>query len=196
MKAIPLIVIAALLALSACDNAPSKPAETPAQPSQPAAPQSERERLLEARAKQDARNVKAMNAYAAEVLARQEVPDDFVVVEHILIDSGGQNVDLKELEALAARILRESANETIFDEFKERYSKDESSMSADATYCLTRTQEIANAMREQRERVKFREEMLPGFWKVAFRLKVGEIAPLLNSQVESPFGWHIIRRVE
>ena len=41
-----------------------------------------------------------------------------------------------------------------------------------------------------------REEMVPGFGEVGFNLAVGEIGLLEYDAVKSPFGWHIIKRIQ
>jgi parvulin-like peptidyl-prolyl isomerase len=37
--------------------------------------------------------------------------------------------------------------------------------------------------------------MVPGFGDVGWRLKVGEVGVAPNHSIDSPFGWHIIKRL-
>ena len=41
-----------------------------------------------------------------------------------------------------------------------------------------------------------REQMVPGFGNIGFKLKVGEVGISNYHQADSPFGWHIIKRYE
>ena len=41
-----------------------------------------------------------------------------------------------------------------------------------------------------------REQMVPGFGNIGFKLKVGEVGISNYHQTDSPFGWHIIKRYE
>jgi hypothetical protein len=41
-----------------------------------------------------------------------------------------------------------------------------------------------------------RDEMVPAFGNVGFKLKVGEIGMANYDPMSSPYGWHIIKRVE
>ena len=41
-----------------------------------------------------------------------------------------------------------------------------------------------------------RDEMVPAFGDVGFALAVGEIGLAAYDQTSSPFGWHVIKRLE
>ena len=41
-----------------------------------------------------------------------------------------------------------------------------------------------------------RDQMVPAFGNVGFKLKVGEIGMAPFDRRDSPYGWHIIKRVE
>jgi parvulin-like peptidyl-prolyl isomerase len=124
-------------------------------------------------------------------LAGEEEPDK-VKVQHILIafksSIPGQKIDRtkKEAKALAAEVLRRAKEGDDFLALVEEYTDDR----PPGIYLLTNkgAPRVAGG--------RMRDEMVPGFGDVAFGLEVGEIGVAEFNFRLSPYGWHIIKRLE
>jgi parvulin-like peptidyl-prolyl isomerase len=119
----------------------------------------------------------------AALLARPEQPVDKVTVRHVLIafvgakrgSEAGRNIG--EARELAGVVLARARAGEDFDALVREYSDDD----GPGTYTLT-----------QQDREDYAED----FAEVGFRLGVGEIGVAAYQRVRSPFGWHVIKRLE
>jgi len=115
-----------------------------------------------------------------------------VSVQHILIgfkDSiPGRKLprSKKEARALADELLKRAQEGEDFLKLVEEYTDDK----PPGIYLLTNDDAPRVAGSRQRK------EMVPGFGDVAFSLKVDEIGMADYSFRLSPYGWHIIKRLE
>jgi hypothetical protein len=143
---------------------------------------------------------------AAEILARPEIDVDEVSVQHCLIgvrsDGGlGNRPRLSQFEAeqKAAVLLKQARNGADFRLLVLENTYDHiSDTDNPGVYGLVRS----NLPRSERAPVDsatgryYRDDMVTAFWKVAWRLKVGEIGVTEKSEADSPFGYHIIKRLK
>jgi len=127
-----------------------------------------------------------------DVEAKKEKQPDVVVVQHILISFKGKvdkkkNVTRtkKEAEALAVELFERAKTED-FDALVKEYTND----SYPGTYTVTNNgaPRIGGAAT--------RGGMVRAFGDVAFDLAVGEVGMANYSAGSSPYGWHIIKRLE
>ena len=124
-------------------------------------------------------------------MAKKGEPDQ-VVVQHILI-AFKKSVPGRDIERSrkAARALAESLWERIgngedFDALVKEYTDDQ----YPGKLLLTNTG--VNPIRGGRTR----EQVVPRFGDVSFRLEVGELEMAKHHAALSPYGWHIIKRLE
>lgn len=119
-------------------------------------------------------------------------PADHIKLQHILISfSGkvpGKNVTRSEAEAraLASQVLERAKKGEDFDELVRSYTDDR----APGIYSLSNSG-VPPAPGEFS-----RERMVPAFGDVGFSLLPGEIGMAEYDPSRSPFGWHIIKRLE
>jgi len=123
---------------------------------------------------------------------RKDQPD-VVVVQHILIgfkkSVSGKQIDRtkKQAEDLAEELERRArAGETPFEELVEQYTDD----NFPGVYKLT------NDDVPLMPRAFARDDMAVNFSDVAFQLEIGEIGLARYHPGNSPYGWHIIVRLE
>lgn len=127
--------------------------------------------------------VERMNDRIAETAARPELDVDRVVVRHILVPFiGAVRADdatrtFVEAEKHAARLLSRIDAGADFAALMAEHSSDP----GPGEYEMTRGD---------------REGMATSFWKTSWRLSVGETSVAGYDDTDSPFGWHIIQRVE
>jgi hypothetical protein len=132
--------------------------------------------------------VAAMDAAIATLMAKPEHGADKITVAHILIAFKGapriQGVtrSLEEAKALAADVYKRSVAGEDFNALMKQYTND----SVPGTYPMSKDPTASNS----------RTKMVPGFGDVGWRLQVGEIGVAPHDNTKSPFGWHIIKRVE
>ena len=129
-----------------------------------------------------------MNAAIAELMARPEHdPSLTIEVDHILISwadvpnmPADRVVKTKaEAEARAADLFVQLQQGASFRDLKERHTAD-NSPAAPPTYELKGRQ----------------SRFVEGFKKVGWRMEVGELGVSPYDPSDSPYGWHIIRRVK
>ena len=125
-------------------------------------------------------------------LARGTPEPDRVVVQHILVSFGGKVpgklIPRQQTEAseLARTLLERSRGGQDFASLAQEYSDDK----APARYV------IVNRGRTPVANEYGRDQMIPGFGDVAFELKVDEVGLCPYDGVRSPFGFHVIKRLE
>ena len=123
--------------------------------------------------------------------AGREEPQS-VVVQHILIGFKGSvrgkaiERSKKEAKALADELLGRAQAGEDFDALVKQYTDDR----APGKYKLT------NSGAPHENGAQQRADMVPRFGDVAFSLEPGQIGMAEYSAGSSPFGWHIIKRLE
>ncbi|MCA8938537.1 MAG: peptidylprolyl isomerase [Planctomycetes bacterium] len=138
-----------------------------------------------------------MDADSTEILARPDVKDRSVEVEHILIAFKGSERSTAsrskdEAEKLAKDLYAKIKAGEDFDALKTKHTDDSGQKDADKTYVM-----YDSAKGGSKADGEFsRANMAKGFGDVSWRLKVGEVGVSPYKQGYSDFGWHIIRRVK
>ncbi len=126
---------------------------------------------------------KTMDQTIAELMAKPEVADDSITVQHVLISFQGAprmtNVTRSKDEAkeLTERVWAKALTASDFKGLMAAYSND----TGPGEYPMTKAT---------------RSQMVKAFGDVGFRLKVGEMGVAPWDASASPFGWHIIKRVK
>ena len=166
---LPAAVAFLFVPLLACKTTPASP--TPAASTEAAAP--------------------AVAAAPADP-APAAAPADHIKVQHILISFAGKvpgkNITRTEDEAraLAAQVFDRATKGEDFDSLVKTYTDDR----APGIYALANSGVTTSADEFSRDR------MVPAFGEVGFSLAPGEIGMAPYDPVRSPFGWHIIKRLE
>ncbi len=117
---------------------------------------------------------------------------DVIVVQHILIGFKktvpGQELERtkKDARALAEELLQRASDGADFDSMVKEYTND----THPGIYKLTNTR--APLLPDARQR----KDMVAAFGDLAFRLDVGEVGLAKFNSMTSPYGWHIIKRLE
>ena len=117
---------------------------------------------------------------------------EHIKVQHILISFAGKvpgkNITRTEDEAraLAAQVLDRAKKGEDFDSLVKTYTDDR----APGIYALANSGVTPSADEFSRDR------MVPAFGEVGFSLAPGEIGMAEYDPARSPFGWHIIKRLE
>jgi parvulin-like peptidyl-prolyl isomerase len=117
---------------------------------------------------------------------------DRVKVRHILVSFQGaerskSTLSFSEAEAKAKRLLERAKNG---DDF-ERMMKKESEDPGPGVYWLVNTGIDPDNPQENP-----RENMVKGFGDAAFAMQVNEVRLVAYDPTTSPFGWHILQRME
>ena len=118
---------------------------------------------------------------------------DYITVQHCLIGFRGSvpgkpiNRSKEEARALASQLLAEVKAGANFEEVVRKNTND----SPPGVY------KMANYGKMTTEKGMFdRDGMVPAFGNTGFPLQVGEFGLAEYDSRESPFGWHIIKRIE
>lgn len=120
---------------------------------------------------------------AAALLARPEQDVEKVKLQHVLIAFVGatrgseSGRTMEEARALTGEVLARARGGEDFTALMKQYTYDE----GPGTYTLTQDD---------------RDDYAEHFEDVGFRLEVSEIGVAPYHRVKSPFGWHIIKRLE
>jgi foldase protein PrsA len=126
------------------------------------------------------------------LLASKPPEPQWVKVQHILVGFKGSihgkpiERTKAEAQALAEKLLERARAGEDFDALVKQYTDDR----YPGIYTLTNT----NAPR--RGDARTRDQMVVAFGDVSFRLGVGEIGMAAHHGANSPYGWHIIKRLE
>ncbi len=115
-----------------------------------------------------------------------------VVVRHVLVSFEGTDVPActrskEEARSLAEKVLADARAGRDFGELVRLYSDDRQ---GDGTYRMANWGVPTGADEVERQK------MTRGFGNLAFALGVGEVGLLEYDPVKSPFGWHVIKRIE
>jgi hypothetical protein len=125
----------------------------------------------------------AMDAAIAVLMAKPEQPSEKIKIQHVLISFKGaprvpgMTRTLDEAKALAADVFKRAGKGEDFTALMTKHSNDPGG----GIYDMTKAG---------------RAQMVAGFGNVGFRLKVGEIGVAPHHAKDSPYGWHIIKRLE
>ena len=120
----------------------------------------------------------------AAILARPEQAVEKVKVQHVLVAFVGakrgseSKRNYEEARALTMDLLARARGGEDFTGLMKKYTGDEGS----GTYTLTQANRA--------------EDYVLNFGAVAFRLAVGEIGVAPYHRSKSPYGWHVIKRLE
>lgn len=129
---------------------------------------------------------------AAPAPAPATAPAEHIKLQHILIAFAGKvpgkNITRTqdEARALAAQVLERAKKGEDFDALVKTYTDDR----APGIYSLANTGVTPSGDEFARNR------MVPAFGDVGFSLAPGEIGMAEYDPARSPFGWHIIKRLE
>jgi hypothetical protein len=115
-----------------------------------------------------------------------------IVVQHLLISFHGKlpgkNVERSQAEAkeLAEQLLARARGGEDFGALVKQYTDDQ----APGLYTMVGSRQSPAAGEYSRD------QMVPGFADTSFRLAVGEIGLCRYDGVKSPFGFHLIKRIQ
>ncbi|CAG0926453.1 hypothetical protein PLCT1_00020 [Planctomycetaceae bacterium] len=136
----------------------------------------------------------ALRKAARELAAKPEETADFVEVQHLLVSFQGAAPGMKatrtkeQAEKLAAQLYAKIQSGTDFNALVEENTDD----SPPGIYGM-----VTDASREnQGQKIFWRKNMVGAFGNVGWRLKVGEVGVAAYDPKESPFGWHIVKRLK
>jgi hypothetical protein len=114
-----------------------------------------------------------------------------IQVEHVLIAFAGTGTKATRTKAEAQNLAYEIVNRVKsgedFTKLRKELSDDDPS---GGVYKL-----VNNGVAKEGEEYE-RTGMVPAFGDVGFRLKVGEIGVAEHDQTKSPYGWHVIKRLQ
>ena len=114
-----------------------------------------------------------------------------VEVQHLLISFAGTGTEAvrtkQEAENLASEVYARLLAGEDFDELITRYTDD----SPPGIYGM-----VADKSEARKDGPYWRKGMVGAFGNVAWRLEVGEIGIAAHDASESPYGWHIIKRLK
>ena len=125
----------------------------------------------------------SMDAAIAELMAKPELSDASITLQHVLIAFQGApritgvSRSKDEAKVLAEKVWLEAIGGADFKALMKQHSND----GGGGEYPMTKAG---------------RAGMVAGFGNVGFRLKVGEIGVAPWDAQASPYGWHIIKRVK
>ena len=134
----------------------------------------------------------AAPAAAKKAKKKKPTEPDRVVVQHILIGFNksvrGKKIERtkKEAQKLAYDLLERLEAGEDFDALVKEYTNDK----------YPGIMSLTNTNAPMRSDSRTRGEVVLGFGDLSFRLEVGEIGIVDYSYSSSPFGWHIIKRLE
>lgn len=125
----------------------------------------------------------------------QKAPEpEYITVQHILIGFSGSlpgkavSRTKQEAQELAQEIFKRAQSGEDFDQLVREYTDD----SYPGKYKMANFGLPANA----EQNIFARDRMVKAFGDVGFPLAVGEIGMAGHDPQSSPYGWHIIKRVE
>ncbi len=134
----------------------------------------------------------ALRKAASELANKPEEDVSFVEVQHILISFEGRGTPAKrskeEAEKLAAGIFAKIQGGTEFDALVKENTDDQ----WPGIYGMVSEKSKMN----QANNIHWRKGMVPAFGNVGWRLKVGEVGVAAFDLDNSPFGWHIVKRLK
>lgn len=136
----------------------------------------------------------ALRKLVKEISERAEQDDETIEVQHILIAFKGANPRVmasrsrEEAEKLTAALLSRIQAGTDFTALMKENSDDP----GPGIYGMCK----ARQNQSPEKNIIWRKDMVPAFGNVGWRLKVGEVGVAAYEGNDSPFGWHIIKRLK
>jgi hypothetical protein len=124
--------------------------------------------------------------------SKKKAEPDHVVVQHFLIgfDKSVKSKKVerskKEARALAEKLYQRALDGADFDALVKEYTDDK----------YPGIMSLTNKGAPMRGDSRTRDEVVYGFGDMAFSLAVGEIGFVPYGYSASPFGWHVIKRLE
>ena len=138
--------------------------------------------------------IAALRKAAKDLAAKPEETADFVEVQHLLISFQGAAPGMKatrtkeQAEKLAAQIFAKLQSGTDFDAVVKENTDDQ----WPGIYGMVSDKSKQNTDNN----IYWRGGMVPAFGNVGWRLKVGEIGVAAYDPNNSPYGWHIVKRLK
>ena len=175
----PTLLLSSLLLLVACGSGPE--ADNAAPGAAPGAATSS--------AAEGADPVAALRAHTAEFMARPEHDADRVQVRHLLVSFGGTGTSATRSRAEAETLAAELYGRAVAGEDFAALVKAHSDDSPDGVYTMVQSG-------GRRPTTWNRHEMVPAFGDAGWRLQPGELGVVAFDPVASPFGWHLVQRLE
>ena len=134
----------------------------------------------------------ALRKAARELALRPEENVEFVEVQHILISFEGRETPAKrtkeQAEKLAAQIFARIQGGTEFSALVKENTDDQ----WPGIYGMV----TDRAKMNQANNILWRKGMVAAFGDVGWRLKVGEVGVAAFDLDNSPYGWHIVKRLK
>ncbi|MBP9892207.1 MAG: peptidylprolyl isomerase [Planctomycetes bacterium] len=136
----------------------------------------------------------ALRKAIKDVAERPEQEVEMIEVQHILISFQGANPQIKatrsrdEAEKLTAGLLAKIQAGTDFSALMAEHSEDP----GPGVYGMSKSK----SRQDPANNIVPRSNMVPAFSNVGWRLKVGEVGVAPYHGNDSPFGWHIIKRLK
>jgi hypothetical protein len=136
--------------------------------------------------------VVALAVSVAPTLAKKKAEPDRVVVQHILVGfkNSTKSKEIqrskKQAQALAKELYQRAVDGEEFGELVKEYTDDK----------FPGVMRLTNKGTPTRGDSHGRDQVVFGFGDMAFELEVGEIGLVPYGYSSSPFGWHIIKRLE
>ena len=201
MRASLLTFLVVLAACRATNPAPPAadpaPEELPVQGSAPSDAQEPELRVVETPAAPQAPDdlippvVQRLRAHTAALAARAEQEVEEIRVQHLLVSfrsapGTGATRNRREAETLAAQLFERVQAGEDFGALVEEYTDD----AAPGIYAMT------TGRPNRRLEIWPRENMVPAFGDVGYRLAVGELGVAPYDEEKSPYGWHLIKRLD
>lgn len=117
----------------------------------------------------------------------------YITVQHCLISFQGAGTDAKrpldQAETLALELFEKAKAGEDFDELVKQHTDD----SPPGIYRMANRGFAANT--REAEPVYARDKMVPAFGNTGFPLQVGEYGLAVFDRKDSPYGWHIVKRI-
>jgi len=127
----------------------------------------------------------------AEGKAKPDRPEpEHILVAHVLIAFQGTGTKATRTQAAAEKLAGEILSRARKGEDFNKLMRDFSDDPGDGAYGLANHK--VNPVGEEYERRK----MVPAFGNVGFKLDVGEVGMSRFDPKDSPYGWHIIKRLK
>ena len=141
--------------------------------------------------------VQHLRERAKEIRKREELDLERVKVRQLLVSYTNSSANvrnvkrtLREAEVRAAEFLKRVEDGEDFLQLV----REESDDGMEDGQCIL-TREVPENT-EPGVSQFYRKNMVPGFWNTAWRLEVGEIAPVEYHADDCPYGYHLIMRLE
>jgi parvulin-like peptidyl-prolyl cis-trans isomerase-like protein len=180
------------LALAAGCEKPAEPSKAPASSSGETSKEASKEAPKEAAKKESAPPAIAKAPAGGTLPVKPDKEPDHVTVQHILVSFQGRGIQnvtrsKEDAEKLAHELLERARGGENFDELVKKYTND----SPPGIYKMS-NKGVAPTSPDEMPR----SNMVPAFGNVGFAISPGNIDMAEFDLKNSPYGWHIIKRLE